>query len=325
MLKYLKMLFAHFIGRVMLSTSGEVPLNAESFSNLLEPGVRETFFNSYDDTVKKEAMVPILYRMLGSTRQTEHTLSISAMGDFEDFDATGQITYDDISEGYKKTFTHNAWTKGMRITRKLAQNDLFGVVSDIPSQRAIAAARTREKHGASVFNGAFAGTSGPDSLSLCNAAHTSTVNGVSTQSNTGTDTLSKTTVSSTRLSMKKLYGLNGERIGVKMDMLLVNMDKEEDAWTIISTKGEPETDNNNRNFHFGKYKLVVWDEITSQYNWFGIDSRLMKLNLLWFDRNKLELNKDTAFNTYESRFSAYMEYSYGWRDYVWVYGHNATS
>ena len=123
----------------------------------------------------------------------------------------------------------------------------------------------------------------------------------------------------------KFYGLNGERIGVRGDMLIVPMDKEEDAWVIISSKGEPETDNNNRNFHYGKYKLAVWDELTSQYNWFCIDSRLMKLNLLWFDRVKLELNKDKDFNTYESRWSAYMRYSYGWRDSIWIYGHNATS
>lgn len=302
-----------------------VPIPSQAFSNLMEPGVREVFFNSYDDTVTKESMVPRLFRMLGSTRQSEETLSISALGDFEDFDTTGQITYDDISEGYKKTFTHNAWTKGLRITRKAKQNDLYGIFDDLPTQRGISAARTREKHGASIFNGAFSGTSGPDSLSLCNSAHTSTVNGVGTQSNTGTDTLSKTTVSSTRLAMKKLYGLNGERIGVKGDMLIVPMDKEEDAWQIISSKGEPETDNNNANFHYGKYKLAVWDEITSQYDWFMTDSRLMKLNLLWFDRVKLELNQDTAFNTYEARYSAYMEYSYGWRDYVFIYGHNATS
>lgn len=302
-----------------------VPISAQNFSNLMQPGVREAFFNSYDDTVKKEAMVPRLYRMLGSTRQNEETLSISALGDFEDFDANGQITYDDISEGYKNTFTHNAWTKGIRITRKAKQNDLYGIFDDLPAQRGVAAARTREKHGASTFNGAFSGTTGPDSLSLCNSAHTSTVNGIANQSNTGTDTLSKTTVSSTRLLMKKFYGLNGERIGVKMDMLLVSMDKQEDAWTIIKTKGEPETDNNNANFHYGAYKLSVWDEITSTFNWFAIDSRLMKMNLLWFDRNTLELNQDTAFNTYEARYSAYMEYSYGWRDYIWVFGHNATS
>lgn len=301
------------------------PINAASFSELMQPGIREAFFNSYDETIKKESMVPRLYKMAGSTRQNEYTLSISAMGDFEDFDTSGQITYDDIEEGYKATFTHKAWTKGIKITRKAKQNDLYGIFDDLPSQRGIAAARTREKHGASPFNSAFSGTSGPDSLSLCNSSHPSTVSGIAVQSNTGTDTLNKTTVSSTRIAMKKFYGLNGERIGVKMDMILTNMDKEEAAWNVISSKGEPETDNNNRNFHYGKYKLAIWDELVSTFDWFAIDSRLMKLNLLWFDRNKLELNQDTSFNNYEARYSAYMEYSYGWRDYVWVYGHNATS
>lgn len=302
-----------------------VPIASQNFANLVVTGIREAFFNSYDDTVKSESMVPRLFRMLGSTRQNEYTLSISALADFEDFTATGQIQYDDISEGYKKTFTANEWTKGIRIRRAAKDDDLYGIFDDLPTQRGIAAARTREKHGASVFIGAFTGTSGPDSLSLCSTAHTSTVTGISTQSNSGTDTLSKTTVSSTRISMKKLYGLNGERIGVKGDMLIIPMDKEEDGWGIISSKGEPETDNNNANFHYGKYKLAVWDELTSAYDWFMVDSRLMKLNLLWFDRVALELNQDTAFNTYEARFSAYMRYSYGWRDYVWVYGHNATS
>lgn len=302
-----------------------VPLSSQNFSNLMVTGIREAFFNSYDETVKRESMVPMLYRMSGSTRQNEYTLSISALADFEDFTATGQISYDDISEGYKKTFTHNEWSKGIRIRRAAKDDDLYGIFNDLPRQRGIAAARTREKHGASVFIGAFSGTSGPDSLSLCSTAHTSTVSGVANQSNSGTDTLSKTSVSSTRLSMKKFYGLNGERIGVKMDMLLVPMDKEQDAWEIISSKGEPETDNNNPNFHYGKYKLSVWDDLISTTDWFALDSVLMKLNLLWFDRVKLELNEDTAFNPYEARYSAYMRYSYGWRDYCFVYGHNATS
>ena len=93
----------------------------------------------------------------------------------------------------------------------------------------------------------------------------------------------------------------------------------------IKTKGEPETDHNNLNFHFGKYKLIVWNKLVSPYDWFAIDSTLMKQNLLWFDRVKVEFNQDTVFNTYESRYSAYMRYSYGWTDYKWVYGNNATS
>ena len=302
-----------------------IPISSQNFANLMAPGIREAFFNSYDDTIKKEAMVPILYRMLGSTRQNEYTLSISALGDFEDFTSTGQIQYDDISEGYKKTFTHNEWTKGIRIRRSAKDDDLYGIFDDLPAQRGIAAARTREKHGASIFIGAFSGTSGPDSLSLCNTAHTSTVSGIGTQSNYGTETLSKAAISSARLAMKKFYGLNGERIGVKGDTLITPMDLEEEAWIQISSKGEPETAENNQNFHYGKYKLIVWDELNSTTDWFFADSRLQKLNLLWFDRNKLELNQDVAFNSYEARYSAYMRYTYGWRDWVWVYGNRPSS
>ena len=301
------------------------PMTSGSFTNVTTVGIREVFFNSYDEVITKEAMVPRIFGMTKSSKQNEYALSVSALGDYEDFTATGQLTYDDIAEGYKKTFTHNEWTKAFKIRRALKDDDLYSIFDNLVSQRGTAAARTREKHGASIFIGAFAGTSGPDSLSLCNSAHTSTVSGVSTQSNTGTDTLSKTTVSSARLAMMKFNGLNGERIGVMGDTLIVPLDKEEDAWVIISSKGEPETDVNNANFHYGKYKLIVWPDLTSQYDWFICDSRLMKKSLLWFDRVALELNEDVAFNTYESRYSAYMRYTYGWIDWSFVYGNDATS
>ena len=304
-----------------------IPINSAGFKEVLDPsvGLRKVFFDSYDDYISRKSMVPLLFSMQGSTRQNEYTLSVSALGDFEDFSANGQIVYDDISEGYKATFTHNEWTKGVRITRAAKDDEAFGIFDGLVKQRGIAAARTRDKHGASIFNNAFTGTSGPDSLSLCNAAHTSTVTGIGTQSNVGTDTLNKTTVSGARLDMMKFFGLNGETTDAEMDTLLVPIDKDEDAWTIIKTKGEPETDNNNLNFHFGKYKMIVWNKLTSQYDWFCIDSGLMKQSLLWFDRVKVEFNQDKEFNTYESRYSAYMRYSYGWTDWKWLKGNNATS
>jgi len=304
-----------------------IPINSAGFKEVLDPsvGLRKVFFDSYDDYISRKSMVPLLFSMQGSTRQNEYTLSVSALGDFEDFSANGQIVYDDISEGYKATFTHNEWTKGVRITRAAKDDEAFGIFDGLVKQRGIAAARTRDKHGASIFNNAFTGTSGPDSLSLCNAAHTSTVTGIGTQSNVGTDTLNKTTVSGARLDMMKFFGLNGETTDAEMDTLLVPIDKDEDAWTIIKTKGEPETDNNNLNFHFGKYKMIVWNKLTSQYDWFSIDSGLMKQSLLWFDRVKVEFNQDKEFNTYESRYSAYMRYSYGWTDWKWLKGNNATS
>ena len=46
-----------------------VPMNSQEFSNLMQPGIREVFFNSYDETVTKESMVPRLFRMIGSNWQ----------------------------------------------------------------------------------------------------------------------------------------------------------------------------------------------------------------------------------------------------------------
>lgn len=262
-----------------------VPITSANFSELMAPGIRKAFFDSYDQYIKTKAMTPILYKMLGSNRQNEYTLSISALGDFEDFTSNGQIVYDDISEGYKATFTHNEWTKGLKVRRAAKDDDLYGILDKVPSQRGTAAARTREKHGASLFNGAFTGTSGPDSLSLCNNSHTSTVSGISTQDNSGTDTLTKTTVSSTRLLMMKYQGLNGEVIDAEMDTLLVPIDKEEDAWVIIKSKGEPETDNNNKNFHFGKYKLIVWNKLTDTNNWFDNADPLYNYCGIYYGKN----------------------------------------
>ena len=270
-----------------------------------------------------EAMVPRFFDMMGSTQATEYDLSVSSMGDFVEFD--WNIDYDEVDEGYKSTATHVEYTKGLKIRRKLWDDDKHDIIRRLPAQRGIAAARSREKSGASIFNGAFSGTSGPDSLSLCSTAHTSTVAGVATQSNSGTDVLSKTTVSSTRLSMKKFKQLNGELVECEPDMLIVPLDKEEDGWIIISSKGEPETDINNANFHYGKFKLAVWNRLTSTTAWFMVDSRLMKQCLVWYDRVKLELNQDTAFNTYERRWSAYMRYVSFWNHWIWIFGQNATS
>ena len=302
-----------------------VPINGASFSNLRAPGIRKVFFDTFDEIAKTEMVTPLLYNFIDSKRYSEDTLSISGIGNFEDFTANGQITYDDISEGYKKTFINNEWTKGIRIQRSASDDDLYGIFDQMPKQRAIAAARTRETHGLSVFSGAFAGTGGADALSLCNSAHTSPVSGVATQSNTGTETLSKTSVSANRIAMAKFYDFQGNQMGVKMDTLLVPIDKEEDAWVIISSKGEPETADNNPNFHFGRYKLVVAPLLTNPTAWFSMDWNLMKQCLLWFERVKLELNEDTAFNTYEARYSAYMRYTYGTTDWKWIFGQNATS
>jgi hypothetical protein len=189
----------------------------------------------------------------------------------------------------------------------------------------VVARRTREKHGASLFNNAFNTSifAGGDTLSLCNTAHT--FNGTSTTvGNSGTTALSATAVEATRLLGMALTDETDNLMDIVYDTLLVPPNLEETAWQIIKTDREVNSAQNNANFNMGRYKLLVWNRLTDTNNWFMIDSRYMKLFLKWFDRIPTEFNKDKDFDTYIAKWSVYQRYSYGFSDWRWIYGHNAS-
>ena len=112
----------------------------------------------------------------------------------------------------------------------------------------------------------------------------------------------------------------GNLISVQPDLILVPRNLEETAWEIISSKGKVDSAENNANFHFGKYKLAVWDYLTDTNNYFVIDSAMAKMFLQWFDRIPLEFFQDKSFDTLIAKYAAYDRFSFGWSDWRWVYG-----
>lgn len=302
------------------------PANSENFGDTLEPGLRAIFDNQYKELPQ---MVPTLFDMRTSTTSYEKDSSVGAFGDFSDFDAIGQIVYDDIAQGYDTKVEFKQWVSGFQVERKLYDDDLYGIINKKPRSLAISAVRTREKHGASVFNGAFtdAGTdnmSGMDGLSLCNSAHTSNGDGFTNISNTGTTALSATSIEATRRLMATWTDDRGNTIIMNPDLLLVPRNLESTAWEIIATKGKVDSAENNANFHYGKYKLAVWDRLSDSNNYFFIDSQMMKMCLAWYDRISLEFGQETSFDTFIAKYRAYMRYGMCWNDFRFIYGHNVS-
>jgi len=293
-----------------------MPAVAEHFGDLLTPGFRKIFEDQFNQIA---SMLPDLYNMQSSDKPEEKDSAVGGFGDFNEF--TGTIGYDDVYQQYDVTYTPVEFAKGFKVQRRLFDDDLYNIMNKKPAGLSVAARRTREKRGAQIFNNAFTGTDGGDALSLCNASHTSTTPGVSTQSNRATTAISATAVEAARVAMADFRDSEGEKISVISDMLLVPRNLEQTAWEIVSSRGKVETANNNANFHFGKYKLAVWDYLTDSNNWFMIDSTLMNQFLLWFDRIPLEFGRDKDFDTYLSKFSAYMRFSRGFSDWRWIYGH----
>lgn len=92
---------------------------SENFGYLLDPGLRKIFMDEYG---LPEGQVENLYGMEKSGKATEYDLGIGGMGDMEEFDGT--IPYDDFDQQYRVSYTHKEWVKGIKIERKLVDDDL---------------------------------------------------------------------------------------------------------------------------------------------------------------------------------------------------------
>lgn len=291
-------------------------LVSEQNANLLEPIIRKVL----DDGLRLiPSMLPNIFNMQSSSKAIETNLGYGGTPDWEDFN--GKVQYVDAKEQFPITYTHVEKTSGLQIERKLIDDDQLGVIKKKGRGLGTAATRTREKSGASMFNNGFTDTSlGGDSLALLSTAHTSKTPGVNTQSNRGTSALSATAVEATRILMRDFRNWEGEKVSISPDLLLVPVNLEQTAWEIIASKGKVETANNNANFHFGKYKLAVWDFLTDSNNWFMLDSILRDEMVNWYDRVTTEINRDTDLDTLIARFVGYMRYSFGFDDWRWVFG-----
>ncbi len=293
-------------------------VNSENFGYLLDPGLRKIFMDEY---ALPEGQVDALFGVEKSNKATEYDLGVGGVGDLEEFNGT--IPYDDFKQQYRVSYTHKEWVKGMKVERKLVDDDLYSIINKRPAILALAAKRTREKHGSQVFNNAFNTTvfAGGDGLALCASAHTR-VGTSATVSNAGSTALSATAVEATRLLMRSFTDETDNLLTARGDTLLVPPALEETAWEIVTSTGKLGTADNDPNFSKGKYKIIVWDYLADSNNWFMIDSRMAKMYLKWFNRIPTEFNKDKDFDTYVSKWSVYTRYSYGFSDWTWLYGHN---
>lgn len=291
---------------------------SENFGYLLDPGLRKIFIDEYTlpDTVADK-----IYGMEKSTKATEYDYAIGGIGDLEEF--SGTIPYSDFEGQYRISYTAKEWVKGMKIERKLVDDDQYSVINRRPQILALAAKRTREKHGASVFNNAFNTTvfAGGDTKALCASDHT-WVGTSSTQSNLGSTALSKTSLATARLAMRNFLDDTDNLLTAMGDTLIVPPELEQTAWELMSSDKEVGVTDNTANFWKGKYKVIVWDYLSDTGNWFLIDSRYAKMFLKWFDRIPVEFNKDKDFDTYVSKWSTYTRYSYGFSSWTWLYGSN---
>ena len=95
-----------------------------------------------DEYALPEGQRENLFGIETSQKATEYDLGIGGTGDLQQFDGT--IPYDDFKQQYRVSYTHQEWVKGMKIERKLVDDDLYSIINKRPQQLALVTKRTQE-------------------------------------------------------------------------------------------------------------------------------------------------------------------------------------
>ena len=296
-------------------------VNEAQLSEVVEPGLKKVFTGALNED-SDMSLVGMLYQTVNSERANEDYLEIEDIGNMPEF--TGDITYTEFKEGNKKTVTPTEYALGLKIQRKLFDDDLYNVVEQIVRQMGQVGRYLIEEKAAAPFVTAFGTGSYTtfDSAALCSDSHTF-VSTSTTQDNAGSAAFSYAALDAAITLMRKFTNSQDRLIlGVKPDMLLGPVDLETQFTEVIQSELKAGSANNDINVFNRKFKIVTIPFLSDTNNWFLIDSRRMKQFLIWQQRIPMEFNKTQDFDTYVKKWSTYVRFAEQPLHWPFVYGNS---
>lgn len=276
----------------------------------------------FDQFIQSSPLMPTLYSQKASGADREKQASIAAFGSFQPKTELAEPSEDQVKQQFTKEFLHQEFALQTKIERKVIDDQRFDFVGQFGPKLGESAVRTFEELAAGPFNEAFTSSTylGEDGQPLC-GTHVN-ADGGNSQSNRGTTALSYASVGTTRVAHKNLTDYRGNKITIAPDLLLVPDagEMEQTAFEIVRSSGDPTNGNNVSNFHNGRWSVLVWKYLTDATNWFSIDSRLMKMHLVWWWRMVLEMFGDGSLFKGMRQIGGYFRSSSGFNDFRWIYG-----
>ncbi len=299
-----------------------VPHVSDNFQDVLDP----RFERILDQELEQlPDFIPVLYTMPPTNgRDTMRWSDVGTLPDWSQFD--GAVSYKSQSQGYDTISTPLEFTSGIQVERKLFDDDQFNIMDQRPRALAASYNRTRQVHGARMFNGAFSSDTffyqNSENVALCTNSHTTNTSASTAAGfdNLGTSALTATAVAAARIQMVGYRDDQGGRFSVMPDEILHPPDLYEEAFEIIAASGKVDIATNNPNVHQGKYRSIEWNYLTDTNNWFMMDSRSRRQFLFWIDRIPVEFAMVEDFDKLIAKWRGYARYSNAWTNWRWVFG-----
>jgi len=288
------------------------------------PALDEIIFQEFDPFPPQFSRI---FRVLNSKRSIEQTTQLSGIGLFGQIPEGGDVIYDQPVQGFDKTYVHQQFGLGFKISRVMADDDRWGIIKKMASELGRSARETIEIAVAAHFNNGFdAGYPGPDGKALFATDHPLVKSG-GTQKNRPT-VAADLDIASLQIALtdfRQMKDSSGKKIRVPAKTLVVPPDLEFTAAEILEGKMRADTANNTVNAFrhrdtFGSFTdWMVWDYLTDPDAWF-ITAPRERTELRFYWRERPATMHDVDFDSRTIKTAMWMRYSHGWSDFNGVYG-----
>ena len=231
------------------------------------------------------------------------------------------IEYDELNEGFRKTFTHIDYGLGKRLTRNLLINDLSGTMSEMGEESARQARATQETLRSNHLNRAFNSTyTGPDGIELCATDHVREDGSTYANELASAADLSQTSLEQALIDFSDIRDGGGKRVQVDPKYLLVPKELRFEADRYLRSNFAPEDDTNAVNpLSDVGLQPCVWNYLTDTDAWFIVaDKRDHRMTV--YEREAPWSDYEFDFDTKDYKFSLMFAESSGWSDPRGVFG-----
>lgn len=299
--------------------------NQAQFPKLLETNIRKYFYDVYNDMAKE---YPMIFNIQNCDTRYVYDHSAAGLGAATSKAEGAGITYQDLTDGYDKTYEPTMYGIGFRSTYEMLKNDQSGIIKKAAGQLGRSCNLTVETYAWAQFNNGFTSTTGEmDSTYLFSTAHPSPVGGTySNRPTTGTD-LSETSLKVALQHFDDITDDRGYHIIVKPKYLIVPTALRWTAQELLQTDKVVDSADNTINVLASSrtgLNLFVGHFLTDTNAWFlATDKSDHQLNVIFRENPSFDRSDD--FDTGDSKWRAFVWFAVGNSGWRGVYGNPGSS
>jgi hypothetical protein len=288
------------------------------------PALDELVWQGFDYAAPDFSKV---FRIMSSTRSIEQTSQLSGLGTFSSIAEGADVTFDKPVAGFSKTFTHTQYGNGFKMTARMLQDDKHAIVKKNATELGRGARETLELLTWGTLNNAFAGgPTGPDGVVLCSASHPQVkVGGVQSNLLTSAADFDVPSLELALTDFRNAKDSAGKFMRLPAKYVLGAPSNEFNFSEILSGKMRSDTANNtlnafrNRDGYESFTDFMTTPYLTDPDAWFVMAPK-ERTQLRFYWREKPVTLHDMDFYSRSALTAMWMTFSYGFSDYLGVYG-----